>query len=250
MVDPKPGSDTGAQLAPANEPIEFDDDGQFRHDGYWNSFQFRPPLRHEDALLILERAEELGYEMPFRRADYSLEEVQARLVESGPSYFLNMMVIQEDISPKEPPPTAEQRMAGRVQKLAPKTELIITDPHLFTYSRKADAEAYAASVGNIIAPALTPGLRITAVVAPRATHATVRAAVEAELHARGQGLTIAVIESDDFHDRFWIADRERGFVNGTSLNKIGSRIFFVDELRPKDLTDVLAALDNVFRGQS
>lgn len=40
--------------------------------------------------------------MLFRRADYSLEEVQAELVENGPSFFLNMMWLEEDISPKEP----------------------------------------------------------------------------------------------------------------------------------------------------
>lgn len=245
MTDPNPGSDLNGREAPTNKPVAFNDDGQFRLDGGWNSYQFSPPLLGEDAHVLGRQAEELGYKLLFRRVDYSLREVQARLVESGPSYFLNMTEIQEDISPKEPPPTAEQRMATRMRKLAPQAELVITDAYLFTPGRRADAAAYAASVGRMIAPALTPGLRITAVVSPNGNHAAVRAAVEAELHSRGQGLTISVIESDDFHDRFWIADRERGFVSGASLNKIGSRIFFVDELSRTDVSRVLAEVDNI-----
>lgn len=245
MKDPNPGSSTGAQRTPTNKPVESEDDGQFRHDGDWNSFQFNPPLTHVDALLLGTRAERLGYKMWFRRADFSMEQVQAELVESGPSYFLNMTMLQEDISPKEPQSTAEKRMADRMQRLAPKTELIITDPFLFTSSRKSAPEMYAASVGNMFAPALTAGLHITAVVSSDRSHTKVRAAVEAELHKRMNDLTISVIESSDFHDRFWIADRSRGLIVGTSLNKIGGKIFFVDELSEEDLRAVLDEVDKL-----
>lgn len=240
-----PGTDVGSTPAPTGAPIEFADDGLFRHDGYWNSFQFHPPLTHEDALVILKRAEALGYRMLFRRADYSLEEVQAQLVEKGPSAFLNLTWLQEDISPKEPPPTAEQRMAARLRSLAPAAELIITDPYLFTRSRNGDATPYAQSVGRMMAPALTAGLHIIAVVDPRQSDLQVQAAVEAELHTRRQGLNITVLESTDFHDRFWIADRTRGLIIGTSLNKIGGKIFFVDKLSESDVTAVLLELGQV-----
>ena len=240
-----PGTDTEPDSAPINAPIEFDDDGHFRHEGYWNSFQFDPPLTHEDALLVVSRAEELGYRMLFRRADYSLEEVQAKLVEEGPSAFLDMVWIEEDISPKEPAPTAEQRMAARLKRLAPATELIITDPYLLTHSRSRDAEEYARSVGGMIAPALIAGLRITAVVDPRQNDSQVRAAVEKELRAHGQDLTLTVVESTAFHDRFWIADRVRGLVIGTSLNKIGAKVFFVDELSESDVAAVLVELSSI-----
>jgi len=45
-------------------------------------------------------ARELGYRMLFRRADYSLEEVQEQFVDRGPGSFLNLTWLQEDISPK------------------------------------------------------------------------------------------------------------------------------------------------------
>lgn len=245
MADSSPGSSTGARHTPANAPIESSDDAQFRHEGDWNSFKFDPPLTHEDALVLAARAEELGHRMLFRRADFSQDDVQALLVEKGPSAFLDLTWLQEDISPKEPPATAEQRMKLRMRKLAPIESLIITDPYLFTSSRTRDSEVYAAAVGNMIAPALTDGLHITAVVTSSQNDAKVRAAVESELHARAHDLTISVVESDDFHDRFWIADRARGLVIGTSLNKIGRRIFFVDELSEADVAAVLAEVDQI-----
>lgn len=140
-------------------------------------------------------------------------------------------------------------MADRMQKLSPINDLIITDPYLFTRSRTKDSEVYATSLGNMIAPALAKGQHITAIVKPSENDAKVRAAVEAELHARVQDLTISVVESDDFHDRFWIADRARGLVIGTSLNKIGRRIFFVDELSDTDVATILVEVDLILNPQ-
>lgn len=150
-----------------------------------------------------------------------------------------MVWLQEDISPKAPAPTVEHRMAERMRKLAPRSELIITDPHLFTDGRKNDSRAYAESVVRIIEPALTQGLRITTLVSSLGNNATVRAAVLDALHSRGPNLNIGVVETADFHDRFWIADRERGLIVGASLNKIGGRIFLVDELSRADVKAVL-----------
>lgn len=250
MTDPVPGRNTGTRPAPTTSPIEFGDDGQFRHGGYWNSFQFEPPLTHEDALLLVMRAEELGYRMLFRRADYALEEIQARLVEEGPSAFLDTTWLQEDISPKEAPATAEQRMAERMRKLAPTVGLVITDPYLFTRSRVKDSKVYAASLGTMMGPALVKGLEITAVVKPSENDPKVRAAVEAELRGREPGLRLSVVESEDFHDRFWIADRARGLIVGASLNKIGRRIFFVDELSDTDVVAVLSEVDRLLAPRS
>ena len=70
-------------------------------------------------------------------------------------------------------------------------------------------------------------------------------AVLEPLHARARDLDIRIIESNDFHDRFWIADRERGLIIGTSLNQIGTRKFFVDELSQSDVAAVLAEEDTI-----
>ncbi len=243
MTDPQPGQATDNNRVPTRVPVEFEDDGEFRHMGFWNAYQFDPPLLHTDAIVIAEHANELGYRLLFRLAEYSQQAVQAQLVDRGPSSFLDRTQLQEDISRKEPPATAEQRMATRLRKLGPISELLITDPYLFTGGRRADSVVYAESLSTMMAPALAPGLSITAVVHPSGNDATVRAEVQRVLRAQVEGLSITIIESEDFHDRFWIADRQRGLVIGASLNKIGRKIFFVDELSDEDVAAVLAEVD-------
>lgn len=48
--------------------------------------------------------------------------------------------------------------------------------------------------------------------------------------------------SDDFHDRFWIADRARGVVVGASLDGLGSKLFFIDELKRSDASSIMEEL--------
>lgn len=43
----------------------------------------------------------------------------------------------------------------------------------------------------------------------------------------------------------WIADGERGLIIGASLNKIGGKIFFVDELSRSDVKAVLDEVDEI-----
>lgn len=229
----------------ANIDASLEEGGAYRLAGAWNSFQFDPPLKDEDAFELDEHARKLGYRMYFQPGDYSIERIQKQLLERGPSSFLNVVRLREDISAKEPPATAEQRMATRFQRLAPESELLITDPYLFTSGRKGDSEEYAASVMNMISPALSTGIRLTAIVSHAGNHPTVREAVLAQLETLGLDLDVTVIQAEHFHDRFWIADRSRGLIVGASLNKIGSRIFFVDELNEEDVAAVLAEVDAI-----
>ncbi|MEZ5284987.1 MAG: hypothetical protein R2712_09300 [Vicinamibacterales bacterium] len=43
-----------------------------------------------------------------------------------------------------------------------------------------------------------------------------------------------------YHDRFWIADEERGLFVGTSLNGIGKRYCLVDYMAPHDASEISA----------
>jgi hypothetical protein len=63
------------------------------------------------------------------------------------------------------------------------------------------------------------------------------------LTAAVPNLKIRTTHSGDFHDRFWIADRTRGVILGTSLNKIGSKIFFIDRPTSSDVTAVLNEIE-------
>lgn len=54
--------------------------------------------------------------------------------------------------------------------------------------------------------------------------------------------TIQVKYSSDFHDRFWIANRSKGFYCGTSLNGIGKRISLINLLSEYDVGEIIEEL--------
>ncbi|WP_146008896.1 hypothetical protein [Zhihengliuella halotolerans] len=188
-------------------------------------------------------AETLGYDTRIRNLGYTLEEVQNRLREDGPSAFLRLTRLQEDVSPKAPARHAIQYVAERLERLAPRNELLITDPYLFSRSARKDIEAYSQSVADLIAPLLADGAKLIAIVDKEASHHEVRDSVLAQLAAARDDTDFRVVESKDFHDRFWIADRCRGVIMGTSLYKIGRKIFFIDSLSDGDVAAVLEEAD-------
>ncbi|ELC8460401.1 hypothetical protein QYB77_002584 [Clostridium perfringens] len=48
--------------------------------------------------------------------------------------------------------------------------------------------------------------------------------------------------SDDFHDRFWIANRKKGFYTGTSFNGIGKKISLINNLSYDDVKEIIDEL--------
>ncbi|GAA1351702.1 hypothetical protein [Falsarthrobacter nasiphocae] len=203
------------------------------------AFGFVPGPSHSDLFRIARFAETLGYAMTIRKRGYTLEKVQHQLREDGPSAFLRLTQLQEDVSPKASAPQAMQYVAERLGRLAPQVELIITDPYLFTRSARNDIDAYSQSVASLIAPLLANGAELIAIVDEDVSHADVRHAVLTQLTAARGDTEIRVVGSKDFHDRFWIADRCRGVIMGTSLYKIGRKIFFMDALSNSDIAAIL-----------
>lgn len=208
-----------------------------------NSFGFVPNLTYSDMMRIANFAETLGYDTKIRDLGYTLEEVQKRLREYGPSAFLRLGRIQEDVSPKAPAKQAIQYVAERLERLAPRNELLITDPYLFSRSARKDIKDYSQFVADLIAPLLADGAKLIAIVDKEASHHEVRDAVLARLAAARGDTDIRVVESKHFLDRFWIADRCRGVIMGTSLYKIGRKIFFIDSLSDSDVAAVLEETD-------
>lgn len=53
---------------------------------------------------------------------------------------------------------------------------------------------------------------------------------------------IEIKYSSDFHDRFWISDRKKGFYTGTSFNGIGKRISLINLLSENDVMEIIEEL--------
>ncbi len=56
-------------------------------------------------------------------------------------------------------------------------------------------------------------------------------------------IQLTMKETDEIHDRIWVADRARGLVVGTSLNGLGNKAAFLLPLPEDDLKDLLDFLD-------
>ena len=57
-------------------------------------------------------------------------------------------------------------------------------------------------------------------------------------------INIDIINSDIFHDRFWISDK-CGFVSGTSLNGIAKRTSIIKQLDPLDYLTIYREIKKI-----
>ncbi|NTW41675.1 MAG: hypothetical protein HGA44_17655 [Cellulomonadaceae bacterium] len=209
-----------------------------------NFYAIRPAPTYGMLFAVDSLLSRYGLELAFADPGYALGEIRRRLWQHGPSYFLGMRALQEDVfGPRDQLLDVHEAVMNRLQSLRPARELVITDPYIFTSSRKRDAGAYAADAAAHIRAALggaDPSI-LRFVAAYRSSDEEVREALALELGVKGNDLRVTW--SEDFHDRFWIADGERGIIVGASLNKIGSKIFFVDTLSDADVAAVVNEVD-------
>lgn len=220
------------------------------YDGDWtidlndSRFEIRPHPTYNDLMKIYNYVKNLGYEMPYSKKQYSLEEVQQKLREVGQAAFLNQSELQHDVLAKATLEKTEDLVAKRLTKLAPADHLIITDPYLFPSHIKKRGNEYAERLCRLIVPILKPRSRLTCIVNSRSdpdSERLTKTLVEAEI----PGVTFEVHKRDDFHDRFWIADGNRGIIVGTSLNELGRKIFLIDQLKKEDILVIVDVIRNL-----
>lgn len=110
-------------------------------------------------------------------------------------------------------------------------ELIIVDPYLF----QDDSDEYCTMLAAVIRNSLAE--KIIAVTERRnynqQSYDKVKNLVEKEIEVKYSG---------DFHDRFWIANRQNGFYTGTSFNGIGKRISLINLLSDNDISEIIEEL--------
>lgn len=170
--------------------------------------------------------------------------MQEELRHVGQAAFLGPSELRHDISAKAAPEDAEALVAHRLAELAPADHLVITDPYLFPSNPKEGENEYAERLVRLITPILKPGSRLTCLVNDRSNR-DLEESVKSVLVAKAPGapgLDLKIHHCDDFHDRFWIADSSRGVVVGASLNGLGRRIFFIDQLSEDDVLAVVAEI--------
>lgn len=110
-------------------------------------------------------------------------------------------------------------------------ELIIVDPYLFS----SDDMEYCNLLANIIKKSKAKSVIV--ITDERHYKDSSLDAVKNEI-----SIPIEVKFSADFHDRFWISNRKKGFCTGTSLNGVGKRISLINVIENDDVTDIVEEL--------
>lgn len=200
-------------------------------------YRFDPPLEIEKLLQVAELARDLGSSLLQETSASLVLEAQNLLRERGPSAILRVVPLTEAVLPDNTPrDQLLDTIRYQLNRCNPTQSLLIVDPYLFPANPDAN---YLQDLISLIAPAVERGIDPTI-----ATKADRNGALEASflsgLASLRVGATASIKYTNAFHDRFWIADDERGLFVGTSLNGVGRRYAVADYLDEADAQEIAA----------
>jgi hypothetical protein len=175
------------------------------------------------------------------RAELAEAEIKRILLERGMSSVWQTVIFQEALLPRTPDvPALVAILKGMVERLSPESDFVVVDRYLFPDEKRCSGD-YLDGLVEVLDPAVRR-VKELLVVTSEKHNASLRCALEQRLRALNPGCRFRHCCSENFHDRFWIADRGRGLFLGTSLNGLGSRYALVDKLAHDDVQEIVAAL--------
>jgi hypothetical protein len=165
-----------------------------------------------------------------------IREVSARQLRSiGPTRFLASTLTEAVLHRGVALPVLARLVNEMLLEISERPrELLIVDPYFF---HDNDNPAYPDRVDAVWAGVVESVDRVDVIA--RQTPAALTAAIEAKARARNARVTFNVHRSNEFHDRFWIVDRQRGILVGTSVNGLGNKYAVADYLNEVDVRDIV-----------
>ena len=166
-------------------------------------------------------------------------EVKQLLVEHGVSYVWQLVRLQEAIMPPSADvPALLAMLTQMLTLLSPRESFVVVDRYLLPKKRSAD---YRDRLVSILEPLATRVASLT-LVTDRSHDAALLQDISTEISRRAPECRVVHRTSTQFHDRFWLADLDRGLLVGTSLNGLGNRYALVDRMRSSDVQEIVQAL--------
>jgi hypothetical protein len=163
-------------------------------------------------------------------------EIKQLLLEKGISYLWQLVNLREDVLPRTPDrPALLKVLAGMLGRIAPTNELIIVDRYILPKTCTDCLD----TLTSLLSPILPSGARIVLVTSKQCDAGLVTGLRERFKDSNRQ---VELRISENFHDRFWIADRSRGLFVGTSLNGLGIRYALADYMDESDAKAIVEAL--------
>ncbi len=167
---------------------------------------------------------------------------QQLIKRDGITSFMSMIHIQEDILHK----TKDRVSIGdmlreQLKNLSPSKELIIIDSYVFKTRKDEELKDHFKFFTDIFSPTISNIKDLKFITSPKYNGANYDF-FKKSLTELNPELTVVCNTTEDFHDRFWIIDRTKGLVIGTSINGIGNKYALWDILCDKDIKYLLKIL--------
>ena len=165
-------------------------------------------------------------------------EIKRLLLEKGISYIWQLVYVQEAVLPCTPDREPLLRVLWEMlTHLEPTEELIIVDRYLLP----AGCQDCVADLAYLLEPVTSRGGHVV-IVTSRRYDEQLLIDLRRQLGRTEREIKLVLRTSENFHDRFWIADRSRGLFVGTSPNGIGKRYALAGYMNADDVKTIVDAL--------
>lgn len=193
-----------------------------------------------DAAILLKQfgkilREKLGLEIRIVQMDwFDYEKCQQLIINEGITSFMSMVTIKEDIMHvTKYRGSIGDMLRNQLEDLSPSKEIIIVDGYIFKPQKHEEPKDHLKFFTDIFSPTIRNIKHINFITDPEYPKDIYDYFKKTLIELNPQ-LTVDCNTTKKFHDRFWIADRTKGLVIGTSLNGIGNKYALFDKLQDKD----------------
>jgi len=203
------------------------------------------PIEAELLKELGERLQQRGIEVGILDVDtHCLEMCHKLIMEKGSRYILSLVRLQEAVLPKtgsiEEQDLLVKVLSSHLQDLSPSKDLIIVDPYFFPANLR-DRARYLRTFREIFGSVIPKVATVRFITKPdhdRALYKDIRS-VLVDLNPE---INVFHRVTEDFHDRFWIADEVKGLSIGTSFDGIGRKYALADFMKDEDTATMVEAL--------
>ena len=174
--------------------------------------------------------QDLGIKIEFckRIANDKCERLISRYMQQNALSYITEDVLWKNMTNEE----KVKKFATYFEKISSEgKELIIVDPYLFN----DESDDYCNMLTSIINNSKAQSVIV--VTEQKNCRQSSYDKISMNLNA-----TVILEDNSNFHDRFWISDRKKGFYTGTSLNGVGKRISLINLLSSKDVAEIIMEL--------
>jgi len=200
------------------------------------------PIEAELLKELGNRLQQRGIEVYILDVDtYCLEMCHKLIMEKGPRYILSLERFQEAVLPKIGSiDLLIKVLSNYLQALSPSKDLTIVDPYFFPV-KPSDRAEYLGTFREIFGLVIPKVAMVRFITNPKHDRALYED-IKSVLIDLNPEINVVHKMTEDFHDRYWIADEVKGLFIGTSLNGIGKKYALVDFMEDEDTATIVKEL--------